>query len=176
MWFGTDDAATSPLTPIYVTSQEVPECLREGNGSMLEYSDTAMFWATNRIAQFAYLRYNIIGKHVRSEVDKWENEMIARVADVDAQIAAAECACEKAKIATEFSVAQAQTLFEKWDNLDKYLMVKYIDGNVKGEDANGFIDNGNGKNIPGKIEQPGYTERWKRAVAADKGDILKVVK
>ena len=176
LWFGTDDAATSPLTPIYVTSQEVPECLREGNGSMLEYSDTAMFWVTNRIAQFAYLRYNIIGKHVRSEVDKWENEMIARVADVDAQIAAAECGCEKAKIATEFSVAQAQTLFEKWDNLDKYLMVKYIDGNVKGEDANGFIDNGNGKDIPGKIEQPGYTERWKRAVAADKGDILKVVK
>ena len=176
LWFGTDDAATSPLTPIYVTSQEVPECLREGNGSMLEYSNTAMFWVTNRIAQFAYLRYNIIGKHVRSEVDKWENEMIARVADVDAQISAAECGCEKAKIATEFSVAQAQTLFQKWDNLDKYLMVKYIDGNVKGEDANGFIDNGNGKNIPGKIEQPGYTERWKRAVAADKGDILKVVK
>ncbi|MBO7262870.1 MAG: C69 family dipeptidase [Alistipes sp.] len=176
LWFGTDDAATSPLTPIYVTSQEVPECLREGNGSMLKYSDTAMFWVTNRIAQFAYLRYNIIGKHVRSEVDKWENEMIARVADIDAQIAAAECACEKAKIATEFSVSSAQTLFQKWDNLDKYLMVKYIDGNVKGEDANGFIDNGNGKDIPGKIEQPGYTERWKRAVAQDKGDILKVVK
>ena len=176
LWFGTDDAATSPLTPIYVNSTEVPECLREGNGSMLEYSDTAMFWVTNRIAQFAYLRYNIIGKHVRSEVDKWENEMIARVNDIDAQIAAAECACEKAKIATEFTVASAQTLFQKWDNLDKYLMVKYIDGNVKGEDENGFIDNGNGKNIPGKISQPGYTERWKRAVAADKGDVLKVVK
>ena len=176
LWFGTDDAATSPLTPIYVNSTEVPECLREGNGSMLEYSDTAMFWVTNRIAQFAYLRYNIIGKHVRSEVDKWENEMIARVNDIDAQIAAAECACEKAKIATEFSVSTAQTLFQKWDNLDKYLMVKYIDGNVKGEDENGFIDNGNGKDIPGKISQPGYTERWKRAVAADKGDILKVVK
>ena len=176
LWFGTDDAATSPLTPIYVNSTEVPECLREGNGSMLEYSDTAMFWVTNRIAQFAYLRSNIIGKHVRSEVDKWENEMIARVNDIDAQIAAAECACEKAKIATEFSVSTAQTLFQKWDNLDKYLMVKYIDGNVKGEDENGFIDNGNGKDIPGKISQPGYTERWKRAVAADKGEVLRVVK
>ena len=40
LWFGTDDAATSPLTPIYVNSQEVPECLREGNGSMIKYSDT----------------------------------------------------------------------------------------------------------------------------------------
>ena len=176
LWFGTDDAATSPLIPIYVNSTEVPECLREGNGSMLEYSDTAMFWITNRIAQFAYLRYNIIGKHVRSEVDAWENEMIARVDDIDAKIAAAECACEQAKIATEFSVSSAQTLFQKWANLDKYLMVKYIDGNVKGEDEKGFIDNGNGKDIPGKISQPGYTERWKRAVAADKGDVLKVVK
>ena len=55
-------------------------------------------------------------------------------------------------------------------------MVKYIDGNVKGEDKNGFIDNGNGKDIPGKIEQPGYSEKWKRAVAADNGKILEVIK
>jgi hypothetical protein len=55
-------------------------------------------------------------------------------------------------------------------------MVKYIDGNVKGEENGVFVDNGNGKDIPGIIEQPGYTENWKRAVALDKGEILKVVK
>ena len=176
LWFGTDDAATSPLTPIYVNSQEVPECLKTGNGSMLKYSDTAMFWVTNRVAQFAYLRYNIVGKHVRAEVDKWENEAFDIVAKIDAEIAAAPNAKKQNKIATEFSVATAQNLFNRWVELDKYLMVKYIDGNVKGEDANGFIDNGNGQDIPEVIEQPGYTETWKRAVAADKGEILKVVK
>ncbi len=46
---------------------------------------------------------------------------------------------------------------------------------MKGEDAAGFIDNGNGRGIPGRIEQPGYNDRWKRAVAADHGDVLKVV-
>ena len=173
LWFGTDDAATSPLTPIYVTSQEVPECLKEGNGSMLEYSDSSMFWITNRVAQFAYLRYNIIGKHVRSEVDKWEHAMLEQVEAIDANIAFAK-GKKAQQIATEFSVTQAQILFENWVKLDKYLMVKYIDGNVKGEDENGFIDNGNGMDIPGKIEQPGYSEAWKRAVAKDKGDILKV--
>ena len=176
LWFGTDDAATSPLTPIYVNSQEVPECLKEGNGSMLEYSDTAMFWVTNRVAQFAYLRYNIVGKHVRAIVDKWENTAIEEVNKYDAIIARASSDKKLKKLTTEFSVNTAQALFDKWVELDKYLMVKYIDGNVKGEDKNGFIDNGNGKDIPGKIEQPGYTERWKRAVAEDKGDILKVVK
>ena len=177
LWFGTDDAATSPLTPIYVTATEVPECLKEGNGSMMDYSDTSMFWITNRVAQFAYLRYNIIGKHVRSEIDQWENAMLAQVKEIDAAIAQVANKEKKArKIATEFSVGTAQHLFNAWVNLDKYLMVKYIDGNVKGEDANGFIDNGNGVKIPGKIEQPGYSEAWKRAVAKDKGEILKVIK
>ncbi|MBR2428689.1 MAG: C69 family dipeptidase, partial [Alistipes sp.] len=174
LWFGTDDAATSPLTPIYVTSTEVPECLREGNGSMLKYSDTSMFWITNRVAQFAYLRYNVVGKHVRSEVDKWENAMFAQVAQTDELIAASK-GKKAVKIATNFSVSKAQEVFDIWVELDKYLMVKYIDGNVKGEDANGFIDNGNGKDIPGDISQPGYSERWKRAVAADNGEVLKVV-
>ena len=177
LWFGTDDAATSPLTPIYVNSQEVPECLKEGNGSMLKYSDTSMFWITNRVAQFAYLRYNIIGKHVRAEVDKWENTMLKLVKKIDIDMANVGYKPKKVKkIATEFSVNTAQTLFNGWVELDKYLMVKYIDGNVKGEDENGFIDNGNGLDIPGKIEQPGYSEHWKRAVAKDKGEILKVVK
>ena len=177
LWFGTDDAATSPLTPIYVNSTEVPWCLSEDNGSMLKYSDTSMFWITNRVAQFAYLRYNIVGKHVRSEVDKWENAMIEYVKDIDMAIANVAYKPKKAaKIATEFSVKSAEILFNYWVELDKYLMVKYIDGNVKGEDTNGFIDNGNGKDIPGKIEQPGYSERWKRAVAKDNGEVLKVVK
>ena len=176
LWFGTDDAATSPLTPIYVNSQEVPNCLKEGNGSMLKYSDTAMFWVTNRVAQFAYLRYNTVGSHVRAIVDKWENTAIEEVAKYDAIIAKASNDKKLKKLTTEFTVNTAQSLFNSWVELDKYLMVKYIDGNVKGEDANGFIDNGNGKDIPGKIEQPGYTERWKRAVANDKGKILRVVK
>ena len=176
LWFGTDDAATSPLTPIYVTSTEVPECLKEGNGSMLKYSDTSMFWITNRIAQFAYLRYNNVGKHVRSVVDKWENEAFGLVEQIDEAIANTSNVKKQRKVATEFSVGTAQRLFDKWVELDKYLMVKYIDGNVKGENENGFIDNGNGKDIPGKIEQPGYSERWKRAVAKDNGEVLKVVK
>ena len=176
LWFGTDDAATSPLTPIYVNTTVAPDCLKEGNGSMLEYSDTSMFWITNRIAQFAYLRYDLIGKKVREKIDEWENAALEQVKEVDAALAGATKDSKKAQIATEYSVNTAQALFDNWVKLDKYLMVKYIDGNVKGEDENGFLDNGNGRNIPGKIEQPGYSEKWKRSVAADNGKILEVKK
>ena len=174
LWFGTDDAATSPLTPIYVNTTEAPECLREGNGTMLKYSDTSMFWITNRVTQFAYLRYDLIGKKVREFIDEWENKASDLVEHIDIALANTPSAKKKTKIATEFSTSTAQSLFDIWVNLDKYLMVKYIDGNVKGEDENGFMDNGNDKDIPGEIEQPGYNEKWKRAVAADHGKILEV--
>ena len=174
LWFGTDDAATSPLTPIYCNTTDVPWCLSEENGSMLHYSATSMFWVTNRIAQLAYLRYNVIGKRVREEVDKWENERLAEIAKVDAK--AAEFSPKKARrLLSDYSTVTAQQLFEKWDSLDKYLLIKYIDGNEKAENEKGFIDNGNGKNIPDKIKQSGYSEKWKRAVAADNGEVLKVI-
>ena len=177
LWFGTDDAATSALTPIYVNSTKVPWCLDESNGSMLKYSDTSLFWITNRVAQFAYLRYDVVGKKVREYVDNWENTALETVKKIDIAIGNTPNAKKKAKIATEFTLSSADLLFNTWNKLDKYLMVKYIDGNVKGEDENGkFIDNGNGKDIPGKILQPGYSEKWKRAVAADNGRILEVVK
>ena len=174
LWFGTDDATTSPLTPIYCNTTEVPWCLDEANGSMLHYSATSMFWVTNRIANFAYLRYDVIGKRVREEVDKWENEKLAEVEKFDAKIAALP-AKKAQKLQSAYSTVTAQNLFEKWNTLDQYLLVKYIDGNEKAEDEKGFIDNGNGKNIPDKIKQSGYSEKWKRAVAADNGEVLKVV-
>ena len=174
LWFGTDDAATSPLTPIYCNTTEVPWCLDEKNGSMLHYSPTSMFWVTNRIAQLAYLRYDVVGKRVRQEVDKWENDKLTEVEKFDAKVAGLS-AKKAQKLQSTYSTVTAQKLFEKWDSLDKYLLVKYIDGNVKAENDKGFIDNGNGCNIPDKIEQPGYSEKWKRAVAADNGEVLKVV-
>ncbi|MDR0509795.1 MAG: C69 family dipeptidase [Rikenellaceae bacterium] len=171
LWFGVDDTATSCLTPIYCSVTRTPECLREGNGSMLEYSPTSAFWFFNRVAQFAYLRYDYIGAEVRKVVDEWEKAMIAQTLTVDASAAKLK---DPRKMLTEFSSSAAQRLFDRWTELDRYLMVKYIDGNIKKEDANGFLDNGSGRGIPAMPLQPGYSEKWKRAVVQDAGETLKV--
>ncbi|WP_297931415.1 C69 family dipeptidase [uncultured Alistipes sp.] len=187
LWFGVDDAATSCLTPIYCCSTEVPECLSLDNGSMLDYSPTSAFWLFNRVTNFAYMRYDMIEADIRKVVDEWENGMLDRVRQVDACLFT-QSEKSRRKTLTAFSVATAQELFDRWSKLDKYLLLKYMDGNVKSEHADvlayldgeggpaHFVDNGNGKQIPGKIQFPGYNEKWKRAVAADNGEILKVVK
>ena len=187
LWFGVDDAATSCLTPIFCSAQEVPGCFRENNGSMLEYSPTSAFWLFNRTTNFAYMRYDMISADIRKVADKWENDMLRNVQALNAKVGKMSPGARRGYL-TELSVSTAQQLFDRWQKLNGYLLVKYMDGNVKSEhgdvlsflDGDGgpahFVDNGNGKQIPGKIQFPGYNEKWKRAVAADNGKVLKVVK
>ena len=187
LWFGVDDAATSCLTPIFCSAQEVPGCFREDNGSMLEYSPTSAFWLFNRTTNFAYMRYDMISADIRKVADKWENDMLRNVQALNAKVGKMSPGARRGYL-TELSVSTAQQLFDRWQKLNGYLLVKYMDGNVKSEhgdvlsflDGDGgpahFVDNGNGKQIPGKIQFPGYNEKWKRAVAADNGEVLKAVK
>ncbi len=180
LWFGTDDAATSPLTPIFSCSTEVPWCLSTENGNMMEYSDTSMFWLTNRVTNFAYLRYDMIAGEIRKTIDEWENSMLSTIPQVDrivAEVYAVDPDPVEAakKVLTKFSVDTAQGLFEMWSKVDKHLLVKYIDGNVKKQNADGsFRDNGNGVNIPEMPDFPGYDQRWKNNVAASDDGTLRV--
>lgn len=176
LWFGVDDAATSCLTPIYCSTTQVPECFSEENGSMLRYSPTSAFWLFNRVSNFAYLRYDLIAGDIRRVTDQWENDCLKNVREIDAE-AVKLSPEERSKYLTDYSVMMAQQLFGIWQGMDSYLLVKYMDGNVKSETAPGkFLDNGNGRDIPDKIQFPGYNEKWKRAVAADNGEILRVLK
>ena len=194
-WFGCDDAATSYLTPIYVSTYDVPECFRVGNGNMITYSPTSAFWMTNRVANACYKAYNIMFPTVDAEIDAWEAEMMEAVAKADRealaiyneaagkprrQLARNDKARKTAdrfddvrRYLTDFSVNNAQKIFDRWVALEQLLLVKYIDGNVKAQNPDGsFVTNGHTDCIPANISQPGYTDKWKAAVAVDYGRIL----
>ena len=174
-WFGVDDAATSALTPIYSSSLRVPECFRVGNGDMLTYSPTSAFWLFNRVTNFAYLLYDRVAPEIRKVGDKHEIDAIERTASIDeaAMMLYKESPQKAREFLTDYSVNTAQELFAKWDKLDKYLLVKFMDGNIKKQDANGcFINNGHSKTIPASPSQPGYSEMWKRTVKESAGERL----
>ena len=194
-WFGCDDAATSYLTPIYTSTYEVPECFRVGNGNMITYSPTSAFWMTNRVANACYKAYNIMFPTVDAEIDAWEAEMVEAVAKADEEALKLYKAAQetprkqirkndrKRKVVdpytpvrqylTEFSVNNAQKIFNKWVALEQLLLVKFIDGNVKAQNEDGsFVTNEHTDCIPDKITQPGYTEKWKEIVAKDHGKTI----
>ncbi len=172
-WFGTDDAATSYLTPIYVSTKKVPDCFKSGNGDMLTYSPTCSFWVNNRVSNACYKMYDQMAPVVRARVDGWENAKLAEQAAVDAK--AQKMSRRRARrYLTKYSVNNAQDIFNQWVELEQFLLVKFMDGNVKAQNEDGsFVTNGHG-NIPAQIGQPGYTQEWKDAVGHYHGSVVEV--
>lgn len=179
IWFGCDDAATSYLTPIYANTNKIPECLRVGNGDLLHYSPTSQFWMCSRVTNTCYGMYNRVAPYVMAEADKFEiNQMDVAVPEMDAKAAklVKKGRIRKAlRLLTKYSVETAQNQFKAWSKLEETLLVKFIDGNVKAQDEQGnFIHSEYGEGIPEGLTQPGYTDKWKAAVAADNGAVLEV--
>ncbi len=195
IWFGTDDTATSYLTPIYASIQTVPECFREGNGNLITYSPTCSFWINNRIANACYKMYNIMAPTVRVEIDKWENYQLENITKVDSTALAlynkaletprmqisrndeekkvVDPYSEVKSYLTDYTVSSAQEIFTKWTELEIFLLLKYMDGNIKQQNEDGtFKTNGYTDHIPDRVLNYDYTDKWKEAVVKDHGDIL----
>ncbi len=187
IWFGMDDTATSCLTPIYSASTDVAAPFSTESGSMLSYSTQSAFWIFNQTTNFAYMNYNHIASDIQTVADAWENAKLDEVEEIDAQVEKLS-AKKRQKQLTKYSVNTANELFARWSNLYGYLMTKHVDGNLKSENGNvidflnggmkpsHFVDNGNDAQIPDKIETPGYSEKFLRAIVKDNGETLKVIK
>ena len=178
MWFGCDDAATSYLIPVYANINTVPECIRVGNGDMLHYSPTSQFWMCNRVTNACYKMYNQMAPYVRAAADEMENRFMSEVLSTDAKAVKALNEGDPdlaSTILTGYTVQTAQKAFERWTKLEEHLLVKFIDGNVKAEDADGeFIHSRYHAGTPEGLTQPGYTDTWKKTVARDHGDVIEV--
>ena len=182
IWFGCDDAATSYLTPIYTNTDEVPECLRVGNGDLLHYSPTSTFWMCNRVANACYRMYNWMAPYVQAKATAFELDQLQNcVPAMDGQALKVwerkpgkKGTMKKIRrMLTKYSVETAQEQFGAWTQLEQDLLVKFIDGNVKEQDENGqFISSEYSDGVPGKLSQPGYTDKWKEAAAKDNGTVL----
>lgn len=175
LWFGVDDAATTVYVPMYCGILEAPRCFEVGNGDMLVYSDDAAFWAFNRVSNMCYLRYNYMAADVKKVQAKYLEKFARTTIAVDkaAQVLYADDPQLCREFLTDYSCNQANELTKEWIDLSNYLLVKYIDGNIKKEKNGKFLDNGSGVAV--SPDQPGYSEAWKRAVSKDAGEKLKVL-
>lgn len=170
-WFGLDDAGGTVFNPIYCGIKRVPESIERGNGSLLKYSKTSGFWLFNKVRNFTYLRYDVMQQDVRKEQLRLENEYRAQVLANDAKFAdlcrSNPDACRDALTAiTLKNVANTMTC---WENLFEFLMVKYIDGNIKVEENGVFKHTKDSEDIPVRVLNPEYPDWWKKALIESTG-------
>ena len=173
-WFGVDDASTTVFNPIYCGILEVPECFKVGNGDMLTYSPTSAFWVFNTVANFCYSRYDLMSADALKVQKNLELKYIAETSEIDdaAGKLYTDNVWKAREYLTAYSVKSSQNTFDQWKKLSEYLIVKYIDGNIKKEKEGKFERSADG--CPVMPLQPGYSDKWKKSVIQDTGDKLLV--
>lgn len=169
-WFGVDDVSTSLYMPFYCGISSVPPALAEGNGDMLTYSPTSAFWIFNRVAHFAYLFYSRVYPEIQSVQRELEEKFLAYQPAIDQGALAIwkNDTTKAVQFLTEYSVQTAQQAIERWDALGNYLLVKYLDGNVKREEDGEFLRNPWGYPVSPRF--PGYPDAWKKRLIQETGD------
>ncbi len=175
-WFGADDAGSTVFMPFYCGILNAPHCVAEGNGDMLTYSETAAFWVFNRVAHFAYLFYDRVMPDIRKVQRELENKFVAEIRDIDWQANEYyKISPEKARdYLTWYSTKTADETINRWRKLGEFLLVKYLDGNVKKE-KNGVFER-NPWGYPVSPGWPGYPDSWKQQIKEKTGDQFKVPK
>lgn len=174
LWFGVDDANTSVYVPVYCANTEVPECFRVGNGDLYNFSWSSAFWVYNWVANQAYYRYNQMIPDIR----KLQNQLEDKYANLQPNIESDALALynKDPKTAIDFlnqyTVTEANSSTENWRKLGEYLLIKFLDGNIKKEKEGEFA-----RTPYGGIESPefpGYSKEYYHSIAKDAGERLKV--
>jgi len=175
-WFGVDDAAATTYVPMYCGMTRVPETYAEGNGDLLTYSETAAFWNFSLVSNLAYLRYDTMMADVRKVQSELEERYTKEVEEIDAAaLALNEVNPAMAReFITDYSVNTGNSTVKRYKELGQFLLVKYIDGNIKKEENGRFLRSEDG--YPLMPDQPGYPDSWKEAVVKDAGKKLKMPK
>lgn len=168
IWWGVDDANAAVYMPLYTSMTENPHHIERGNGAMMEWSETSLFWITNMVSNLAYTRYNMIQPDVNKVRDGLEAMFIERTAATDdaALKMYKEDPSRAVAYLTDYSTDQVTRTFNSYKHLYQELFMKFMDGNVKTRNP--------GHQNP-HVEFPGYSEQFLRKVVDETGDKLKMI-
>ena len=169
LWFGTDDANTSVYLPVFCSVKKAPAQLAHGDINTLDWNSN--FWVNNYVANQAYNRYSQMIPDIRRVQNAEEQTLDSEVKALMAAVKGMDEA-EALNVVRNHSMMASQRYLRNYKNLGDYLLVKYLDGNVKKEKDGKFMRTPEGMCV--SPDFPGYDERYYRSIVEDAGDRLLV--
>ena len=161
-WFNCDDADMVAYVPLYCCITQVPDCFRPENNPRTEFSFESAFWMNNWVANMVYPRYSMMIGDLRAAQNELEDHYFA---DQEEVLAAVEkmMPADRREYLNGKSIAYAERMMTRWDELAKFLIVRYNDQIQRRVDENGnFLRWG--------YETPGYDQPFIDAIAPATGD------
>ena len=170
IWFGVDDTDNTVYCPMYSCMTEIPECFREGNGSMSEWSETSAFWTFNQMSNWAYTKYDYIHPEIRKRQRELEESWVnVEIPALDEYVNTIKGREAQIRELTQFSNTTATKLVKTWKQFYHELFMKYVDGNLNtpGEPVEGQ------KYVPINSKHPKYSDEYYRILIEKTGDKYK---
>ena len=165
-WFNCDDANMVAYVPLYCCITQVPDAFRPENNQRNEFSDQSAFWMNNWVANMVYPRYSMMIGDLRKAQNELEDYYFA---DQDSVLVAIKDMkpADRQSYLNNKSIAYTEKMMQRWNQLAKYLIVKYNDQVVKriGEDGD-FTRWG--------YETPGYDQQFIDAIGKSTGNRYKL--
>ena len=170
LWFGTDDTNTTVYMPFYCSMTEIPVELQHGDINTFDMKSN--FWMNNWVANQAYHRYDLMIPDIRKVQSALEKEFIAsrpaREAELKALAEAGNMEALTANVNAE-GAKLARQATDAYRDLAQFLLVRYMDGNMKKTDDNGkFLNNEYG--LPLYPDFPGYDKAYYERIVKETGD------
>ena len=165
LWFGLDDTYSTVYVPMYCSMTDVPKEYLQGNGDLLNYSETSAFWTFNYVSNMAYTRYS----DMIVDIQKVQKELESKFLTFQPVVEKAAIELNNSgktdfaqRFLNEYSISQSETTVNHWKNLGHRLLVKYLDGNVKSDD--------------GRVLHPAYPNYFYKSIIQQTGEKLKMKK
>ena len=161
-WFNCDDADMVAYVPLYCCITQIPDAFRPENNPRNEFSEQSAFWMNNWVANMIYPRYSMMIGDLRKAQKELEDYYFADQEEVLNAIKDL-MPTDRQNYLNKKSLAYADKMMQRWNQLAKYLIVKYNDQIVKRTDEKGqFTRWGH--------DTPGYDQQFIDAIGKSTGD------
>jgi dipeptidase len=159
-WYGVDDTWFTCYTPLYCGIDSLPYAYTVG--SIQKFSWESAWWVFNFVSNFCNLKYSYMIIDIQKVQSALENNFLALQPTVE------KTALDLYKsdpnlmtrYLTDYSLANADMVVDRWRELGEYLIMKYNDGYVK--------------DSTGEEHDVGYPESWLRDVVRSRPNQFKL--
>ncbi|MFH1004206.1 MAG: C69 family dipeptidase [Bacteroidota bacterium] len=164
-WYSVDDTYSNCYMPLYCGITEPPAAYQKAD--VLKFSWDSPVWVFNLVANYAYSKYSYIIKDIQIVQKELESKFLALQSPVEKT--AIDLYKSNPKLAlqylTDYSINQANIVFERWKELYVAIVTKYNDGYInEGKDGGRSPSNMNySQSYLKKVvqERPDYyLKRW----------------
>lgn len=162
VWFNCDDANMVAYVPLYCCITQVPDAFRSENNLRNEFSFESAFWVNNWVANMVYPRYSMMIGDLRAAQSELEGYYFR---DQDSVLAAVQrmTPSDRREYLNRKSIEYTSRMMRRWNELAKYLIVKYNDQVIRKVDENGNFQRWG-------YETPGYDQQFIDAIGSSTGE------